>query len=101
MYAYDSLIEQQNTFAPYEQNQFDIDPYKSEGPVDWLTDQGGVYPAETQIQVETIQPVKLDPAVTVENIDNGTQATFAPEPEKKNNLLLIGGGLLLLYFIIK
>lgn len=86
-----------NEFA---QPVFDIDPpVKSEGPTDWLYTQTETYPGET-ITVQEAEP-NIQLPVTVQNIEDGTQATFAPEPEKKNNLLLIAGIGIGLYFLLK
>ena len=86
-----------NEFA---QPVFDIDPpIKNDGPIDWLYGQTENYPGETVTIKE--DPVVMQPPVIVENIENGTQAVFAPEPEKKNNLLLIAAVGVGLYFLLK
>lgn len=105
MYAYNELIETQNSFAPYEdQNiKFDLDPVQDQsGPIDWLTNQAANYPMQSEV-VPVATPINDTPAppVVVENVDQGTAAVFAPEPEKKTNLLLIGGVLVGLYLLLK
>ena len=102
MYAYNELIETQNTFAPNGEIKFDVDPVKTDGPVDWLYNQSESYPMQSQV-VPTVTTINETPAppVVVENIEQGTAAVFAPEPEKKTNILLIGGVLVGLYLLLK
>lgn len=105
MYAYNELLDTQNTFAPYEDEniKFDIDPLQDQsGPVDWFTNQAANYPMQSQV-VPTITTINETPAppVLVENVEQGTAAVFAPEPEKKTNILLIGGVLVGLYLLLK
>ena len=102
MYAYNELLETQNTFAPNADIKFDIDPVKDSGPVDWLYTQDQNFPMQSQVTPTVTQmDDTAAPAVVVENIDQGTAAVFAPEPEKKTNLLLIGGVLFGLYLLLK
>lgn len=102
MYAYNDLIETQNTFAPNEEIKFDVDPVKDDGPVNWLYNQAEGYPMQSEV-VPVATPINdtLAPPVVVENVEDGTAAVFAPEPEKKPNILLIGGILVGLYLLLK
>lgn len=102
MYAYNELIETQNTFAPNDEIKFDVDPVKDEGPVNWLYTQSQGLPMQSQV-IPTATPISDTPApaVVVENVEQGTAAVFAPEPEKKTNVLLIGGILVGLYLLLK
>lgn len=102
MYASDDLINMQNTFAPNGEIKFDIDPVKTDGPTDWLYNQAENYPMQSQV-IPTATPIGDTPAppVVVENVDQGTAAVFAPEPEKKTNFLLLAGIGLGLYLLLK
>jgi len=102
MYASDDLINMQNTFSPNDEIKFDVDPVKTDGPIDWLYNQGQGLPMQSQV-IPTATPINDTPApaVVVENVDQGTAAVFAPEPEKKTNILLIGGILVGLYLLLK